>query len=210
MLISASFLSSQNIPRTLSLLNDTDVDFIHVDIMDGKFVTGKSMPFKQMCHIYEFTNKRLDVHLMVESPSSYIRDYASLNAEYITIHYEIEEDLIENFKLIKSYAIKSGLAISPDTDIEDIVPYLPYIDLILVLGVHPGKGGQSFLIPTVERLMQLQKLLSSYPQFSIQVSVDGGMNANTICHVKEYADIIVSGSFITDSDNYQKAITMLR
>ncbi len=210
MLVSASFLSSQNIPATLRILNETDVDFIHVDVMDGKFVKHKTMPFKEMRHIYKYTSKRLDVHLMVKKPSKYIADYASLNTEYITIHQEIEEDLLANFKLIRSYAIKVGLAIKPETKITDIVPYLPYIDLILVLGVEPGAGGQSFLPETIEKLEELQALLKSYPQFSIKVSIDGGINQITVEKVRNKTDIITSGSYITNSEDYQKAITSLR
>ncbi len=210
MLVSASFLSSKNIPETLRLLNETDVDFIHVDIMDGKFVKNKTMPFQQMRHIYKFTNKRLDVHLMVNKPSKYIADYASLNTEYITIHEESEEDCITNFKLIKSYAIKVGLAIKPETKIEEIVPYLPYLDLILVLGVEPGEGGQEFLKKTVERLDELNALRKTYPQFSFKISVDGGMNQQTKKLVEHKTDVIVSGSYITNSNDYQESITSLR
>ena len=105
MKVSASFLSSKNIPVDLAKLNDTDVDFIHVDIMDGKFVKNKTMPFREMKHIYEYTSKRLDVHLMVEEASEYIPLYAELNTECITIHVEIDEDIVKDLELIKSYSI---------------------------------------------------------------------------------------------------------
>ena len=106
MKVSASFLSSKNIPNDLRKLNDTDVDYIHVDIMDGKFVKNKTMPFREMKHIYEFTSKRLDVHLMVDDPSKYIPLYAELNTEYITFHVEVLEDIKNNIDLIKSFSIK--------------------------------------------------------------------------------------------------------
>ena len=150
-MISASFLTSKNIPDTLTKLNNTDVDYIHVDVMDGKYVSNKSLPFKEMKHIYKFTSKRLDVHLMVESPSKYIKDYASLNTEYITIHLNTLEDVLSNLKLIKSYGIKTGIAINPDEEVSLIIPYLPYIDLIIVMGVRPGKGGQKFIDKTVDK-----------------------------------------------------------
>ena len=111
MLVSTSFLSSNNIPRDLKKLNETDTDYIHVDVMDGKFVPNKTMPFSEMKNIYKYTSKRLDVHLMVNDPTKYINDYATLNTEYITIHEEIDVDIIEMLKLIKSYGIKCGLAI---------------------------------------------------------------------------------------------------
>ena len=93
MLVSTSFLSSKDIPNDLRKLNKTDTDFIHVDVMDGKFVKNKSLPFSEMKNIYKFTDKRLDVHLMVDKPSRVIEDYASLNCEYITIHLEVDEDI---------------------------------------------------------------------------------------------------------------------
>lgn len=210
MQISASFLSSTHIPKTLRLLNETDVDYIHVDIMDGKFVKGKTMPFREMKHLKEYTSKRLDVHLMVENPTKYIKNYAELNTEYVTIHYEIKEDLLPLLKQIKSYAIKAGLSIKPETEVKDIVPFLPYLDLILVMSVEPGKGGQDFLDTTISKVEEVKTLLKSYPDLSIKISVDGGINEAVAKKLKNKADVLVSGSYIINSDDYQTAISRLR
>ena len=145
MKVSVSFLSSKNIPKDLKILNDTDVDLIHVDVMDGKFVKNKTMPFREMRHVSDYTDKRLDVHLMVEDPSKYIPLYAELNCEVIYIHVEIDEDIMKDLDMIKKYSIKCGLAINPDTKVSELVPYLPYLDYILVMSVYPGMGGQSFI-----------------------------------------------------------------
>lgn len=208
MRVSASFLSSKNIPVDLSKLNDTDVDYIHVDIMDGKFVPRKTMPFSEMKHIYEYTSKRLDVHLMVEDPSNYIPKYAELNTEYITIHEEIDEDILEDLQLIKNYSIKCGLAIKPETKVSSLVPYLPYLDLILIMSVEPGEGGQEFIADTEAKLKEVRALLDSY-NIPAVINVDGGVTDETVkmCHD---ADIVVSGSFITNSDNFQEKISSLR
>ena len=107
MKISSSFLSSNNVPDTLRKLNETDTDYIHVDFMDGKFTQKKTMPFKEMKNIYKFTNKRLDVHLMVKDPKKYIPLFATLNTEYIVFHLETEDNIEENLELIKKYSIKS-------------------------------------------------------------------------------------------------------
>ena len=208
MKISASFLSSKNIPEDLTKLNNTDVDYIHVDIMDGKFVHNKTMPFREMKHIYEYTSKRLDVHLMVEDPSKYIPLYAELNTEYITIHAEIEEDILKDLELIKSYSIKCGLAISPDTKVNELIPYLPYLDYILVMSVYPGKGGQQFIENTENKLKEVRALLDSY-NIKAVISVDGGIDNTTKDKCKE-ADILVSGSYIIKSDNFQEKISSLR
>ena len=206
--ISASFLSSKDIPRDLTLLNDTDVDFIHVDIMDGKFVKNKTMPFSEMKHIYKYTSKRLDVHLMVEDPSKYIPLYAELNTEFISIHVEIDEDIVNDLELIKSYSIKCGLAINPDTKVSELVPYLPYLDEILVMSVYPGKGGQSFILETESKIKELKALINSY-NLNILINVDGGVNFDTkgLC---SDADILTSGSYIINGDNFQEKISSLR
>ncbi|MBQ3297477.1 MAG: ribulose-phosphate 3-epimerase [Bacilli bacterium] len=208
MKVSASFLSSKNIPEDLTKLNNTDVDYIHVDIMDGKFVPNKTMPFREMRHIYEYTSKRLDVHLMVEDPSKYIPLYAELNTEYITIHVEIDEDILKDLELIKSYSIKCGLAISPDTKVNELIPYLPYLDYVLVMSVYPGKGGQEFILETEEKIKEVKALLNSY-NIKAVVSVDGGINDITKDKCKE-ADILVAGSYIIKSDNFQEKISSLR
>lgn len=209
-MISASFLTSKDIPKTLTKLNDTDVDFIHVDVMDGKYVENKSLPFKEMRHIYKFTDKRLDVHLMVESPSKYISDYASLNTEYITIHLDTLEDTLNNLKLIKSYGIKTGIALNPTDKVESLIPYLPYIDLILVMGVIPGKGGQKFIEKTIDKLKELKVLKHEYKDFKFKVSIDGGINNIVAKKIYNLTDIIVSGNYITNSSDYQRQINSLR
>ena len=211
-MISASFLNSKDIRDTIIKLNNTDVDYIHIDVLDGNYVGNakKSLPFKEMRHIYKYTDKRLDVHLMVEYPSKYIKDYATLNTEYISFHLDSKEDIISNLKLIKSYGIKSGLVLNPDQQVSSIIPYLPYLDLIIVMGVVPGLGGQAFLPNTSNKLKELATLKKEYHEFFFKISVDGGINNLTINKVKDYTDIIVSGNYITSSTNYQEKITSLR
>ncbi len=208
MKVSASFLSCKNPAVDLKKLNDTDVDFIHVDVMDGKFVKKKTMPFREMRNIYKYTDKRLDVHLMVKNPDKYIPLYAELNTEYITIHVEIGQDIDKMIKLIKKYGIKAGLAISPNTPVSDLVPYLPIIDLILVMSVEPGLGGQEFISSTKEKLKEVRTLLKEYKKSAV-INVDGGVNDNTVSKCKD-ADIVTSGSYIVLSDNFQESIDKLR
>lgn len=208
MKVSASFLTSKNIPETISKLNDTDVDYIHVDIMDGKFVSNKTMPFREMRHISDFTSKRLDVHLMVSEPSKYIPLYAELNTEYITFHVEVDEDIEKDLKMIKDYSIKCGLAIKPDTKVSSLIPYLPYLDLILVMSVEPGCGGQDFIASSHDKIAEVKDLLDSYGINAV-INVDGGVNDKTIEMCRE-CDIVVAGSYIVKSDNFQEKISSLR
>lgn len=211
MLVSASFLSSKDIPRFLTKLNDTDINYIHVDVMDGVYVKNKTMPFREMRHISDYTSKRLDVHLMVKNPLKYISDYASLNAEYITIHKDIEDDLLTCLKEIKSYYIKTGIALKEEDEIKDIIPYLPYIDLLLIMSVTPGAGGQGFQENSILKMKEVQVLKMEYSKdFSFIVSVDGGINADTIKKVNNYVDMVVSGSYLSSSTDLQEAIDTLR
>lgn len=208
MKISSSFLSSDNVPETLRKLNETDTDYIHVDFMDGKFTKKKTMPFREMKNIYKFTNKRLDVHLMVKNPKKYIPLFATLNTEYIVFHLETEDNIEENLELIKKYSIKAGLAISPRTKVKELVPYLPLLDIILIMSVEPGMGGQEFIPETTKKLEELRILLKEYNKATL-ISVDGGINDKTKKECSK-ADILVAGSYITKSDDFQEKITSLR
>ncbi len=208
MKISASFLSSKNIPQDLVKLNNTDVDYIHLDFMDGKFVPNKTLPFSEMKHIGEFTNKRLDIHLMVDSPSKYIPLFAELNAEYIVFHVEVEEDILKDLEMIKNYSIKCGLAIKPDTKVSSLVPYLPYLDEIIVMSVEPGMGGQEFIPGSEEKIKEVRALINSYNVNCI-INVDGGVTDKTINMCSD-ADMVVAGSYIINSEDFQEKITSLR
>ncbi len=206
--VSATFLSSKNIPSDLIKLNTTDVDYIHVDFMDGKFVSNKTLPFSEMRHIGEYTSKRLDVHLMVKKPSKYIPLFAELNTEFMTFHIESDEDIISNLEKIKSYSIGCGLAINPETKVNSLIPYLPYLDVVIVMGVAPGKGGQLFIPETEQKIKELKQLINSY-HFTILINVDGGVNDQTkdLCYD---ADILTSGSYITNALDFQEKISSLR
>lgn len=209
MKVSVSFLNSKNPPEDLKKLNITDCDYIHLDVMDGKFVTNKTMPFSEMKNISKYTDKRLDIHLMVKDPKKYIEKYATLNAEFITIHLEILEDINSLIKLIKSYGIKAGLAIKPNTNVREIIPYLPYIDLILIMSVEPGYGEQKFIENSKDKIVEIKKLLETYNISNIVVNIDGGVNNETIKYCKQ-CDIITSGSYIVKSENFQEKINILK
>lgn len=208
MKVSTTFLSSVDVPKDLMLLDKTDTDYIHVDVMDGKFVPNKTMPFSEMKHIGEFTSKRLDVHLMVEKPSKYIPLYAFLNSEYITFHIEVDEDIEKDLKMIKEYSIKCGLALKPDTKVSKLIPYLPYLDLILVMSVEPGMGGQSFIPEVEEKIKEVRTLINEY-NLNIVINVDGGINDKTIS-MCQAADMVSAGSYVVLSDNFQEKISSLR
>lgn len=205
--VSVSFLSSEDDIDDLIELEATNTDYIHVDVMDGKFVKRKNFPFKTLNYISHVLKKRLDVHLMAIDPIKHIEKYATLNTEYITIHVEIDhKKILESLTLIKSYGIKCGLAINPATDVKELTPYLDDIDMILVMSVIPGMGGQSFIEDSTKKLEKVKKLIKGK---NIVINVDGGINESTVSKVPQ-ADIVVSGSYVVGSNNFQEKIDILR
>ena len=144
--------------------------------------------------------KRLDVHLMVKNPLKDINYYAALNTEYITVHSELEK-VDKYLDLIKEYGIKCGLAVNPETDISLIMPYLSKVDLILIMSVHPGKGGQEFIDDTTKKILKLKKILVS-KRLNVKIEVDGGVNDKTISRAY-FADILVSGSYVLSGETIE-------
>lgn len=207
MKVSVSYLSSKNIIEDLRKLTVTDTDYIHVDVMDGKFVKNRTLSFSELKEIHRYTNKRLDVHLMVKKPWKYIDDYATLNTEYITIHVETK-NVSKTLDLIESYGIKKGLSIKPETPLDELDPYLDKVDLILVMSVEPGKGGQEFIDNTIDRIKELKKKLKEHKSNAL-ISVDGGINEEVAKKLKN-VDVLASGSYVINSADYQEAINKLR
>ena len=208
MKISASFLGCKKIGKTLSDLNLTDVDYIHVDVMDGKYVKGKTMPFSELSTIGNYTRKRLDVHFMVSKPLKLIDLYATLNVFCLTFHLDILDDLNLIINRCRDYGIKVGIAVNPTQDISLVYNYLDKIDLVLVMGVNPGLPGQKFIEDTPTKINTLRKEIEKR-KLNTLISVDGGVNLENIKDLLN-CDILVSGSTITNSNDYQEIITKLR
>ena len=208
MKVSVSFLGKEDVKDIIVKLNDTDCDFIHIDFCDATFVSSRSLPFSEMKHIGEYTSKRLDVHLMVDKPSKYIPLFAGLNTETIVFHVEVDEDIVKDLNMIKDYSIKCGLAISPDTKVSSLVPYLPMLDEIIIMSVIPGKSGQSFIMESIDKIKEVKDLINSY-NLETTIEVDGGVNNETIEYCRD-ADMVVSSSYVLNGDNYQEKITSLR
>lgn len=205
--ISVSFLSSKDEQDDIMKLNTTSADFIHVDVMDGRFVRKRYKPYKMLYKMSNSIIKRLDVHLMVKKPERLINKFVNLNTEYITIHAEIDK-VDKYLKLIKEYGIKCGLAINPDTDVSVLIPYLSSIDMVLIMSVYPGKGGQEFIDDTIKKILRVKKLIVS-KKVKVKISVDGGVNEEVAKRL-DFADIIVSGSYVTNSADFESSITKLR
>lgn len=181
-------------------VKDLDIDYIHLDIMDGMFVPNKT---NDVSDIVKSLNKKIDVHLMVSDIKSYIDKYALLNPEFITFHYEATSNPLEIINYIKNKNIKVGMSIKPNTKVEEIKDYLKYLDLVLVMSVEPGFGGQKYMDSATTKINELKALKGNY-----LIEVDGGINNETIINTKN-ADIVVVGSYITNGD-YKTQINKIK
>lgn len=205
MKISASILDlTPKTKENLEKIENSGVNLIHIDVMDGKFVLNKTLSYQQMeTFLNDFP---FDVHLMVQEPEEYIENYSNINPEYITFHYETG-DVLKHIQSIKSRNIKVGMSIKPDTKVEEIQEYLPYLDLVLIMSVEPGLGGQSFLENTFSKVDALYEIRKS-KNLNFQIEVDGGINPENISKLKK-CDILVVGSFITKGD-YKEQMNKIR
>ena len=200
--ISASLLSfygkSNNINKDIDLLNNSDVDYIHLDVMDGKFVDNKFLSKTELVNVMSKITKKIDIHFMVKDPISYIEKISLFDISNITVHHSIK-NLDEVINYIKSLGFKVGVAISPDEDIEVIYPYLDMINLVLVMSVVPGKAGQVFIEGSDIKITKLKEEIKRRGLSTI-ISVDGGVCEEVFQKIKD-ADRVVLGTFLIDRLN---------
>ena len=210
MKISTSILSTKDKLDCIKKLNNTNTDYIHIDTMDGIFVKNTSLPIEEINLINKITKKRLDIHLMVENPIFYINNLNNMNIEYITFHLELNQNINEIISNIKEKNYKVGISIKPNTKVKDLLPYLQKIDLVLIMSVEPGYGGQEFIPNTLNKIEELSKIIKEN-NYNIEIEVDGGINDTNINSlINAGANIAVSGSFITNANNYQEQINKLK
>lgn len=194
--VSVSFLKEGNYKKYIESINKTEADYIHFDVMDGKFVNNKNLPLKELLELIYFSEKKNDVHLMVKNPSKYIEKLALYDIEYLTIHSEIDNcDMF--IDKIRSFGIKPGIAINPYTDVEKVLPLLSKVNLVLVMGVVPGESGQTFILETEKKIKILKEEIVKRG-LSVKMSVDGGICEEVLDKVRD-ADIVVSASYVLDN-----------
>ena len=208
MKISTSILDCDNRIDAVLKLSHTNTSYIHIDAMDGNFVPATHfMDINEIKNISRVSDKLLDVHLMMDNPITYIEQLSDVNIEFITIHLEINQNKKVIFSKIKEKGYKVGLSIKPSTDVKEVIPYLDDIDMVLIMSVEPGLGGQKFMNATIQRIDELNELIYNSNQ-DILIEVDGGIN-NEIITKLENVDIAVVGSYIVKSDNYNEKINTL-
>ncbi len=211
MKVSTSILSiKSNLSDNIKILDKSGTDYIHLDIMDGNFVTNKTWDYNDIKDILKDISTPVDVHLMVSNLDYYIDNFSKINPNNITFHLEATDNINKYINLIREKNIKVGLAIKPNTDINLIIPYLEYLDLVLVMSVEPGAGGQKFIDSSCDRIKLLKEIKELYG-YNYIIEVDGGINADTVKLVAvSGVDLVVSGSYITNSDNYKERIDTLK
>ena len=210
--IAPSILSANwcEMGKDVERIEKAGCDAIHCDVMDGTFVPNISFGPKMIQDIRALTSLPLDVHLMVCRPERYVETFARAGADYITVHYEATTALKYTLKLIRSLGKKSGLVISPDTAPEAVFPYLDYADMVLVMSVYPGFGGQKFIPSALDKLRVISAEIKRR-NLPIRLEIDGGINAENVKAVKECgADTIVAGSSVFNAKNAAQAIKELR
>ena len=211
--ISTSLLNAdkEGIIKTIYNLEKAKTDYFHIDVMDGEFVEDNTNnKMLEYCeYLNSVTNVPLDVHLMVKDIKNYIDSYSIFNPNIITFHYEAckeREEVIEIIKYIKSKEIKVGISVKPNTKIEDIYEFLPFVHMALIMTVEPGKGGQKLIDSTLEKIRNLKSYVDNN-NIDIDIEADGGINVENASNVIEAGtNIIVSGSGILKTDDFGKAI----
>ena len=215
--ISTSILSVKE-EESIKKFYDLEVahtDYFHIDVMDGKFVTNNTSQLmnEYVNQIKQISNIPLDVHLMVSNVREYLDEYIPVNPNIITFHYEAvknSEEIMSLINYIKENNIKVGLSVKPDTKIEEIYEFLPYIHMVLVMTVEPGKGGQKLIEETLNKIKQLKQYIQKN-NIELDIEADGGINLETIKKVKEAGiDIAVVGSGIINTENYKETIKQLK
>ena len=212
--ISPSILSADfsKLGEEIQNLEKAEADLIHIDVMDGHFVPNITIGPEVISKLRKYTSLPFDVHLMISPVDNFIKNFADAGADIITIHPEATKDIINSIKKIKSHNKKAGISLNPETSVDKVLPVLNSIDLVLIMSVNPGFGGQKFMQETLEKVKILRKEIEN-KKLKVQIEIDGGINfENSKKAIKAGVDILVSGTtiFKENNGNLKKNIQLLR
>lgn len=215
--VSTSLLSveKENVVKTIYDLEVAKTNYFHIDVMDGEFVKNNTQDkmIEYTEYIKQVANTLIDVHLMVKNVEEHIKTYIDMEVNSITFHIEAcknEKEVLKLISYIKENNVKVGLSINPKTEIEEIYPYMPYIHSVLIMSVEPGEGGQEFIEDSIKKISKLN-VFAYENGYEIDIAVDGGINNKTSKKVIDAgANILVSGSYITKSENFKEAIESIK
>jgi ribulose-phosphate 3-epimerase len=210
--IAPSILSADfaNLQRDIEMINQSQADWFHVDVMDGVFVPNISFGMPVIKAVHKHAKKPLDVHLMIVDPDRYIKEFKACGAEVLTVHFEACTHLHRTLQAIRNEGMKAGVAINPHTPVSVLTDILGDVDLVLLMSVNPGFGGQSFIENTFTKLGQL-KSLRDERHLSFLIEIDGGVNdSNAAKLIHSGADVLVAGNYVFAASNPQEVIAGLK
>lgn len=211
-LVAPSILAADfnHLGNAIEMLNNSEADLIHCDIMDGVFVPNISFGLPIVQHVFQIARKPLDVHLMIIDPDRYIDDYCKAGATIITVHYEACTHLHRTIQLIKEHGIQASVCLNPHTPVALLSDIIEYLDMVLLMSVNPGFGGQKFIDNTYRKVGQLKNLIIQNHSKAL-IEVDGGVNLQVGEKLyQEGTDILVAGSFVFSSENPMETIAALK
>ena len=211
-IISPSILSADfgNLARDIEMLDKSEADWIHCDIMDGVFVPNLSFGLPVVKKVRELAKKPLDVHLMIVEPDKYLRSFREAGADILTVQYEACTHLNRTVVAIRDLGMKAGVALNPHTPVALLKNILPFIDMVLIMSVNPGFGGQSFIADSLDKVAELRAMIDK-GGYDVIIEVDGGINLDNVkLLIDAGANALVAGNFVFSSDDPKKTIKMLK
>ncbi|MCT4594895.1 MAG: ribulose-phosphate 3-epimerase [Anaeromicrobium sp.] len=210
--LSPSILSANfaNLKEDIEKVEKAGVDMLHIDVMDGQFVPNISIGPVVLKSVSKITNLVLDVHLMIEEPDRYIKEFVDAGAHIITVHMEACTHIHRTIQLIKSYGVKAGVSLNPGTPLNELEYILDHVDMVLLMSVNPGFGGQKFIPIVKDKIIKLKKMIGD-KGLNIDIEVDGGIKVDNVKEVVEAgANVIVAGSAIFGAHNIEEAVMDFR